>query len=51
MGLKQILQNFSWETLFSLPPSEILSLVALAAVVVVAAVLLGSLIYSAATGR
>jgi hypothetical protein len=27
MGLKQILQNLSWETLGSLPPSELLALV------------------------
>jgi hypothetical protein len=29
MGLKQILQNFSWDALISLPPSELLSLVVL----------------------
>jgi hypothetical protein len=28
--MKQILQNFSWDTLVALPPSELLSLVVLA---------------------
>lgn len=30
MGLKQILQNFSWETLINLPPSELLALLIIA---------------------
>jgi hypothetical protein len=30
MGLKQIIQNFSFETLANLPPSEILSLAVIA---------------------
>jgi hypothetical protein len=29
MGLKQILQDFSWETLWSLPPSDLLALLLL----------------------
>jgi hypothetical protein len=29
VGLKQIIQDFSWETLVNLPPSDLLSLVAL----------------------
>jgi hypothetical protein len=29
MGMKQIFQNFSWDTLASLPPSELFALVAL----------------------
>jgi hypothetical protein len=29
VGLKDIISNFSWETLISLPPSELLSLVVL----------------------
>jgi hypothetical protein len=34
MGLKQILQNLSWETLISLPPSDLLALVVLLAAIV-----------------
>jgi hypothetical protein len=34
MGLKQIIQNFSFETLANLPPSELLALIALISVVV-----------------
>jgi cell division protein FtsX len=30
MGLKQILQNFSWETIINLPPSDILALLLIA---------------------
>jgi hypothetical protein len=33
VGLKQIINNFSWETLSSLPPTELLSLVVLSALV------------------
>jgi hypothetical protein len=38
MGLKQIIQNFSFETLANLPPSELLAL-ALISIVVVGLVL------------
>jgi hypothetical protein len=42
MGLKQILQNFSWETLSNLPPSDLLALLVLALVVLsVAGVIFG----------
>lgn len=34
MGLKQILTNLSWETLVNLPPSELLSLLALGGAVI-----------------
>jgi hypothetical protein len=34
MGLKQILQNFSWETIVNLPPSDLLALLVLCAVAV-----------------
>lgn len=40
MGLKQIFQNFSLDTLLSLPPSELLALVVLCVAVVVGAFLL-----------
>jgi hypothetical protein len=30
VGLKQIIQNFSWETLWNLPPSEFLALTLMA---------------------
>jgi hypothetical protein len=42
MGLKQILQDFSWETLWSLPPSDLLALLVLTLVVLaVAGVIFG----------
>lgn len=34
MGIGKIIQDFSWETLMSLPPSEFLALVVLAAGVI-----------------
>ena len=32
MSLRELLQNFSWETMSNLPPSELLSLIALGAI-------------------
>ena len=30
MGMRQIIQHFSWETIYNLPPSDILALLVLA---------------------
>lgn len=40
MGLKQIFQNFSLDTLLSLPPSELLALVVMALLVAIPSILL-----------
>ena len=49
MGLKQILQNFSWETLINLPPSDLLALIVLGAPVVYVLFLVVAFYYKAAT--